>query len=322
MLDTNKINLRLKPANDTGWCNENIFYNGRFFFASAEGTAVSGTRNIQLIEASATAVNGPPNNNLFIKPSIEGDTPEFHLDIQGTYNTILNGRFESFPPKVRYYSRTTGQTSRNDIIGGFTPQSIVYTFDGLASPHNGLVNPYFTAMHGSASTLQISCQNSSGKTGRHITGFEAGQYPVAKATNATDYAYLMFAQGLAGKRGSDTEDRVLLDFVNGRIYFGSGAAAATAYLGYSTGDIAASVDLVPTTDDTNTLGASSLRWSNAYARQFRPGSGTPIWSSGTGTSEGVVTAAVGSLFTRTDGAAATTLYVKETGSGNTGWAAK
>ena len=47
-----------------------------------------------------------------------------------------------------------------------------------------------------------------------------------------------------------------------------------------------------------------------------------VWSSGTGTPEAVVTAPVGSMFTRTDGGAGTTLYVKETGTGNTGWVAK
>lgn len=43
---------------------------------------------------------------------------------------------------------------------------------------------------------------------------------------------------------------------------------------------------------------------------------------GTGTPEGVVTAAVGSLFLRTDGGAGTCFYVKESGTGNTGWVAK
>ena len=50
--------------------------------------------------------------------------------------------------------------------------------------------------------------------------------------------------------------------------------------------------------------------------------GGPVWSSGTGSPEGVVTASVGSLYSRTDGGADTTLYVKESGTGNTGWAAK
>jgi len=43
---------------------------------------------------------------------------------------------------------------------------------------------------------------------------------------------------------------------------------------------------------------------------------------GTGSPETVVTAPVGTLFLRTDGGAGTTLYVKESGAGNTGWIAK
>jgi len=43
---------------------------------------------------------------------------------------------------------------------------------------------------------------------------------------------------------------------------------------------------------------------------------------GTGTPESVVTAPVGALYTRQDGGAGTTLYVKESGTGNTGWVAK
>lgn len=43
---------------------------------------------------------------------------------------------------------------------------------------------------------------------------------------------------------------------------------------------------------------------------------------GTGTPEAAVTAGVGSIFHRTDGGASTCLYVKESGTGNTGWVAK
>jgi hypothetical protein len=44
--------------------------------------------------------------------------------------------------------------------------------------------------------------------------------------------------------------------------------------------------------------------------------------SGTGSPETVVTAGVGSLYLRTDGGAGTSLYVKESGTGNTGWIGK
>lgn len=47
----------------------------------------------------------------------------------------------------------------------------------------------------------------------------------------------------------------------------------------------------------------------------------PPWS-GSGSPESVVTASVGQLWVRTDGGAGTTLYVKESGTGNTGWMAK
>lgn len=47
-----------------------------------------------------------------------------------------------------------------------------------------------------------------------------------------------------------------------------------------------------------------------------------IWTSGRGTPNGVVAAPVGSLYTDIAGGAGTTLYVKESGTSNTGWVAK
>lgn len=47
-----------------------------------------------------------------------------------------------------------------------------------------------------------------------------------------------------------------------------------------------------------------------------------IWTSGEGSPEGSIVAPKGSLYTRTNGAAGETLYVKQTGAGNTGWVVK
>jgi hypothetical protein len=82
------------------------------------------------------------------------------------------------------------------------------------------------------------------------------------------------------------------------------------------------VPFYPRTDATLDLGFSSLRWNNVFGKNLRPGTGSVIWTSGAGSPEAVVTAVVGSMYTRTDGGAGTTLYVKETGAGNTGWVAK
>lgn len=48
----------------------------------------------------------------------------------------------------------------------------------------------------------------------------------------------------------------------------------------------------------------------------------PVVLVGSGSPEGVETAVVGSTFHRTDGGASTSFYVKESGTGNTGWVAK
>ena len=73
------------------------------------------------------------------------------------------------------------------------------------------------------------------------------------------------------------------------------------------------------------------RSSTAYIKEA--GTGNTGWSiintayvttvtEGTATPEEAITAAVGSMFRRTDGGAGTSLYVKESGAGNTGWVGK
>lgn len=49
---------------------------------------------------------------------------------------------------------------------------------------------------------------------------------------------------------------------------------------------------------------------------------TPIFKALHGDNGWGVAATVGSLFLRTDGGAGSTLYVKESGAGNTGWVGK
>lgn len=78
----------------------------------------------------------------------------------------------------------------------------------------------------------------------------------------------------------------------------------------------------PTFDNQVSSGLSTNRWTDIYSVNVRPGGGTAVWTSGSGSPEGAVTAPVGSLYTRTDGGSGSTLYVKETGTGNTGWIAK
>jgi hypothetical protein len=84
---------------------------------------------------------------------------------------------------------------------------------------------------------------------------------------------------------------------------------------YSTG-------MRPGDDAVYDLGISGKRFNQGFIKDVRPGDGAALWTTGSGSPESSVTAAIGSMYTRTDGGAGTTLYVKESGTGNTGWVAK
>lgn len=85
--------------------------------------------------------------------------------------------------------------------------------------------------------------------------------------------------------------------------------------------INASGNVLPGADATYDLGGTSLRFNNMYAGSYRFTSTTQFITNGVGTPEGAITASVGSVFLRVDGSTGTVLYVKESGTGNTGWTA-
>lgn len=115
-------------------------------------------------------------------------------------------------------------------------------------------------------------------------------------------------------------------------------ASATGYAGAGNAAVAlggktpngAGVLQMPT--NGSTLLSNGIAWSSGQgirrdgtsgALQFLVSSdGSVADFTGTGTPEGVVTAGVGSTFRRTNGSAGTLYYLKETGTGNTGWVAK
>lgn len=76
------------------------------------------------------------------------------------------------------------------------------------------------------------------------------------------------------------------------------------------------------TSGTQDIGDASHLIDKLFANALSLASGALSLSTGSGTPESAVTAPVGSLFLRTDGGSSTTLYIKESGTGNTGWAAK
>lgn len=80
--------------------------------------------------------------------------------------------------------------------------------------------------------------------------------------------------------------------------------------------------LTPGAATTYNIGSASLPVNDLTIGGKLYWTGSTVFDfSGAGSPEGAVTASVGSVYRRTNGGTATTLYVKESGAGNTGWAA-
>lgn len=92
-----------------------------------------------------------------------------------------------------------------------------------------------------------------------------------------------------------------------QLKFGADASTAVLELNPSTG----ALKLATAAANFELTDTGNLQW--AAGQFIRKGAGVP---------EGALAAPVGSLFLRTDGGASTTLYVKTSGTGNTGWTAK
>lgn len=139
-------------------------------------------------------------------------------------------------------------------------------------------------------------------------GFVSSNYqanaknPIWSFGDAPDYGITYF-QGSSGISNLDT-----IGF-----HFGTATAVGSPFKFRSDGVFNASGQV---------QSGENFRVANSGNGVLFSGDNNIIWRCGTGTPEGAVTAPVGSLFTRTDGGAGTTLYVKESGTGNTGWVAK
>jgi len=257
-LQNNMVNLALTPGDSTGYVNENVIIGGRYSQYTTEGTNVTGVRHILISKADSTV-----NNNLFIKPSVEGDAPQYHVENGGSYNTIQQGRWESNPPKVLYTSDNANQANDNYIIGGYNADAIVFTYVGSGGSLNRM-----TGYNQDYVTLGIGQKyTNSGSSADPIHLFyEAGTRP--ENATSTQWSVQHSSQTLLGKQKADTYARIKLNYSTGSIYFDNGTTASpTVFIGaYGVNDVALNgANWHAATDNTYSLGTAGLRWSVVYA---------------------------------------------------------
>ncbi len=230
-LDNNKVNLIL-TANTVGWCNENLFLSGRWSHNSGEGASVAGAYGIKM-DVCPNAIN----NNVFIKPCLEGDTPQFHVTIAGSDNVIYYGRYEvTGGARLKWES----DAARNLVDQGVYSGNIVETFAVGATGTNRLKSNFSEkgSPDGGAGGTYI---NETGDGNNPIYVLMDAGARVAGLDPAVKYKLTMGPVYTKMKAANDTYDRIRFQHDNGRIYMGDNTADATMFLSGWSGSFAAFV---------------------------------------------------------------------------------
>lgn len=166
--------------------------------------------------------------------------------------------------------------------------------------------------------------SSGGVSGKSVNIHTGSQTPIVIGVN--DYGRMVFTldnepvrvQGSVGQLF-----RFLSPGSTGDCYMSFYRSNNTTRKGYLGFDSSANNNFSINNDETGTIVITTA----AGNISLNPSTNTLTFqnlkiSQGNGSPEGVVTAEVGSLYLRTDGGATTTLYVKTSGTGNTGWTGK
>lgn len=223
------------------------------------------------------------------------------------------------------------KSSRNHFLGCHIDSSGVGTRAVYDDSTSNNWNVYVEASAGTGSDFEIGSASSLGVL---EALFYAAPNVVGNAAAMSSwriyerYSYRQFV--LADRNGGYLEGKQW-KFLNGVSSSGTfqlqvsdpdGSSAVDALK--MTGDggrLITSAHIEPSGNGAKDIGTVNNKWRKGIFSDDVSVNGA-TWSTGTGSPEGAVTAIVGSLYSRLDGGATTTLYVKTSGAGNTGWTAK
>ncbi|MBD2865095.1 glycosyl hydrolase family 28-related protein [Paenibacillus oceani] len=184
-LTNNKIAIDLTNRNaggGVGWCNENVFLNGRIWCATTANPG-KGRIGVRITSQDGTYTNN--NNNVFYKPSFElravRANPQESLPIlieHGTVNFFTDIRNEGNSPVT---IRTLNQSSANELQAGYGTAKAddlsQYPSTAVKSRLGRLIE--FNAMIFNSGPLHRKACYYDGDTAVHIPGIGFGSFQTA-----------------------------------------------------------------------------------------------------------------------------------------------
>lgn len=322
-LRNNKVNRQFKVGNDAGWTNRWDLFGGRYFHSSSEGVEVEGVMHFDVFPNATGLIINDINH---WGGSLEGFTQQYHMRLGGAYINFWGIRLETSDSAggVKVHLAAAGLVNQGAYNGlnsgrGVNGRTVKVTADPLVG------TPAFSLRSNQGSEIIIGNNT--------LTSYQTKTSSVQPAlavidANApfdidrnTEWSLGISAYKIMGKRRADTVSRIEFDTQNGRLYFGDGVTAPTKYLLSRADGIGSVGSFYPYQTETYDNGSNTTKWRSMCATKYMFTATVGAFY-GSGSPEGVVSANIGSTYHCTDGAAGQCFYVKESGTGNTGWVSK
>ncbi|MGI8406098.1 MAG: hypothetical protein ACR2OE_15290 [Thermomicrobiales bacterium] len=237
LLENNKRNMVIKPADTGGWVNENNYYGGRY--EHHQGEPAAGTRQVFIDSPTGGFA---ADNNVWYHASLESSIAEITVDMQvGVDNLFHWCRWEGTSPKVAFGQHTggnvvngtntvSGQPERcinNEIYKGYNAYKITIT-ESANSWFNERIDRNNRRLIGGSNGYVESIENLNDSNEAALVIVPSGTGnktdPGTARTTAIGARYAEF------RAAGDTFPRLQIDGALGRINAGPGNAALDATL--------------------------------------------------------------------------------------------
>lgn len=195
-----------------GNVNSNRFLGGDIRFDSGEGTDTAGTRCIQIESADS-------NDNLFVGCSVEGNTPEYHIEDNGIYNQYVQLRYEAASCKVHLGNAA----SRAQFTGGYKLEDIVISGAGAGAA---------MVVGGWRQAFSVAAGPAGGAAGANLSSnaypvfaaYDSNVNPMTQAVTSNGWVTALGGLGVWAKQHGDANPRIQMG-IDGALRIGDGIEA-------------------------------------------------------------------------------------------------
>lgn len=293
---------------------------------SFEGTGGFGANSNRVVRSwfgvhsdAAIYIDGGDTNLIYDNEFNGSTTTAIKIENDANGNKIIENQFDGPTTAVQFVGNTpqdtyiAGNTGSVTLLSGRgTGTTVIDPTTGIFHVESGMIIGSAASVNPAATALTVVAPTSA-STHPFIVSNSTGQYLFrVNQAGATEAYGTLASHGKLTVANDVVDNTVVAEITN----VGAATSNTLLILKGATSQTGNAVEIQNSAGTVLALVTASGRI------HFGATTSAPGIMSGTGTPEGAVAAPIGSLFLRTDGGAGTSLYVKQSGTGNTGWVGK